>query len=170
MLRLARVSVRRLGRESLQAQANSQRRSIRKPCWLGLPTLRLRQRHSQFDRERIATLTTIVAVVGVTIGVTMRTIRLGATIAMTTKAKIMMAAGRVAFRIPNAISSGVALWMTVPAYLRDWRKKTVSLPGWKNSCNAMAHCLPGCRSAFNLYQAPAILGYQDFRGNGHESC
>ena len=54
-------------------------------------------------------LTTIVVAVGTTIGTTMTAISLGATIAMTTRAKIMMAAGGVAFRIPNVISSGVVL-------------------------------------------------------------
>jgi hypothetical protein len=43
------------------------------------------------------------------IGTTMTAISLGATIAMTTRAKVMTAAGRVAFRIPNVISSGVVL-------------------------------------------------------------
>ena len=46
--------------------------------------------------------------------------------------------------------------MTAQACLRDWRKKTVCLPGWKDSCSVMAHCLPACRSAFSLYPAPAI--------------
>jgi len=57
----------------------------------------------------VSTATTIVVAVDTTIGTTMTAISLGATIAMTTRAKIMLAAGRVAFRIPNVISSGVVL-------------------------------------------------------------